>query len=154
MIVTRVGSGYPRCDRPGSSSPSASAEVAQPSTRRGRWLSLPAIASTSSGNQTSYPATAALPGNTAAASPATSAQYDIANHSTIVTSAGTPVTMTYLNPDQNQRITAGGTYYGTGVLGVSYQTTNAATTAFTRTPAGSLVSTRTGSGSLYYLNDN
>ena len=42
MIVTRVGSGYPSCDRPGSSSPSASAGVAQPSTRRGRWLSLPA----------------------------------------------------------------------------------------------------------------
>jgi len=41
-----------------------------------------------------------------------------------VTSAGTPVTMTYLNPDENQRIRAGGTYYGTGVLGVSYQTTN------------------------------
>jgi len=44
--------------------------------------------------------------------------------------------------------------YGTGVIGVSYQTTNAGTTAFTRTPGGSLVSTRTGSGSLYYLTDN
>jgi len=92
------------------------------------------IAYDPTGNQTSYPATGALPGNTTAASPQTSTQYDTANHSTIVTSAGTPVTMTYLNPDQNQRVTAGGTYYGTGVLGVSYQTTNAATTTFTRTP--------------------
>jgi len=112
------------------------------------------IAYDPTGNQTSYPATAALPGNTTVASPQASTQYDTANHSTIVTSAGTPVTMTYLNPDQNQRITAGGTYYGTGVLGVSYQTTNAATTAFTRTPGGGLVSMRTGSGSMYYLTDN
>jgi len=94
------------------------------------------IAYDPTGNQTSYPATGAVPGNTTAAAPQSSTQYDTANHSTIVTSAGTPVTMTYLNPDQNQRITAGGTYYGTGVLGVSYQTTNAATTAFTRTPGG------------------
>jgi len=94
------------------------------------------IAYDPTGNQTSYPATGAVPGNTTAAAPQTSTQYDTANHSTIVTSAGTPVTMTYLNPDQNQRITAGGAYYGTGVLGVSYQTTNAATTAFTRTPGG------------------
>jgi len=106
------------------------------------------------GNQTSYPATAALPGNMDAASPQTTTNYDTANHSYIQNSGGTPVTMTYLNPDQNQRITAGGTYYGTGVLGVSYQTTNAATTAFTRTPGGSLISERTSAGSLYYLTDN
>ncbi len=106
------------------------------------------------GNQTSYPATAALPGNMDAGSPQTSTNYDTANHSYIQNSGGTPVTMTYLNPDQNQRITAGGTYYGTGVLGVSSQTTNAATTAFTRTPGGSLISERTSAGNVYYLTDN
>jgi RHS repeat-associated protein len=106
------------------------------------------------GNQTSYPDTAALPGNMDAASPQTTTNYDTANHSYIQNSGGTPVTMTYLNPDQNQRITAGGTYYGTGVLGVSYQTTNAATTAFTRTPGGSLISERTSAGNVYYLTDN
>ncbi len=106
------------------------------------------------GNQTSYPDTAALPGNMDAASPQTTTNYDTANHSYIQNSGGTPVTMTYLNPDQNQRITAGGTYYGTGVLGVSYQTTNAGTTAFTRTPGGSLISERTSAGNVYYLTDN
>jgi len=106
------------------------------------------------GNQTSYPATAALPGNMDAASPQTTTNYDTANHSYIQNSGGTPVTMTYLNPDQNQRITAGGTYYGTGVLGVSTQTTSAGTTAFTRTPGGSLISERTSAGNLYYLTDN
>jgi len=106
------------------------------------------------GNQTSYPDTAALPGNMDAASPQTTTNYDTANHSYIQNSGGTPVTMTYLNPDQNQRITAGGTYYGTGVLGVSTQTTSAGTTAFTRTPGGSLISERTSAGNLYYLTDN
>jgi RHS repeat-associated protein len=88
-------------------------------------------------------------GNTTVAG-ATTQSYNIFDQFTSNTSGGVTTSYTYSGPRNDERLTAGGTSFLNGSLGISRQTTAGATTSFIRDSQGSLISMRTSTGASYY----
>ncbi len=109
---------------------------------------------TSTGSCTAPPAGATLysydgNGNTTAAG-ATTQGYNVFDQFTSHTAAGATTNYSYTGPRNDERLTAGGTAFLNGSLGITRQTTAGATTSFIRDPSGTLISMRTSTGASFY----
>jgi RHS repeat-associated protein len=105
------------------------------------------------------PPTGAVPysydanGNTTLAG-ATSQAYNVFDQFTSNTNGATTTAYTYAGPRNDERLTAGGTAFLNGSLGLTRQTTAGTTTSYIRDPGGTLISMRTSTGaSFYYTTD-
>ena len=79
---------------------------------------------------------------------------DAANQTTSVTPVGgSAVTMGYTGASQVQRVSAGGTGFQDGLLGLNRQSDSGGMTYYTRGPQGELLGQRTPAGRYYYLYD-
>ncbi|MFF2300659.1 hypothetical protein [Arthrobacter sp. NPDC058127] len=71
------------------------------------------------------------------------------NQFTSKVNGGTTTTFTYAGPRNDIRLTAGGTSFLNGTLGITQQSSGGATTSFIRDPGGNLISMRTSSGASF-----
>jgi RHS repeat-associated protein len=80
--------------------------------------------------------------------------YNEANQTTSVTPAGgTALALAYTGGSQVQRVSAGGTTFQHGLLGLNREVTGGGTTYYTRGPGGELLGQRAPGGRYYYLYD-
>jgi len=80
--------------------------------------------------------------------------YNAANQTTSVTPAGgAALALAYTGASQVQRVSAGGTGFQYGLLGLNRQVDASGTTYYTRGAQGELIGQRTPSGRYYYLYD-
>jgi RHS repeat-associated protein len=80
--------------------------------------------------------------------------YDDAGQTTSVTpSGGTAATLSYVDYDQNQLYSAGGTTIEPTAIGIAATITNGLTTGYAYTPAGGLLAENTNGSTYYYLLD-
>jgi len=93
-------------------------------------------------------------GNQTGSSAGQALAYNTANQTTSITPAGgAALALGYTGGSQVQRVSAGGTGFQDGLLGLNRQIDSGGTTYYTRGPQGELLGQRTPAGRSYYLYD-
>lgn len=93
-------------------------------------------------------------GNTTGGGSASNLNYNVFDQFTSGTNGTTTTSYTYAGQSNTERLTAGGTSYLNGSLGITQLTRTGGTTSFIRDPDGTLISMRDASGaSFYYTTD-